>query len=240
MPSRRSSTARRPEAHAPAARLLTIALPKGRVLGTTLELLDRVGLGLKEAVERGGRRLHHEVVPRSGPLAGVPVRALVIRDVDLPAYVSHGAADLGVAGLDVVEEHAASAPTDLYRPMVLGYGRCRLVVAEPAARAASDTSLVHLRYGTKYPGLARRHLVERGLYAEIIELSGAVELAPVIGLCDRIVDLVESGETLRQHGLRELETILDVSACVIVNPASLKLRPDVIAPLLRALREARA
>jgi ATP phosphoribosyltransferase len=214
---------------------LTIALPKGRVLDAAIGLLEAVGVPARAALARGGRKLHHEVAVDKGPLAGITLRVLVIRDSDLPAYVEHGAADLGVAGLDVIEEHGA----DLYRPLDLGLGRCRLVVAEPAARAVDDTALVHLRYATKYPRLTRQHLQERGIAAEIVELSGAVELGPVIGLCDRIVDLVESGETLRQHGLREIETVLEVSACVVVNRASLKLRSALIRDLLAGLRAAR-
>jgi ATP phosphoribosyltransferase len=162
----------------------------------------------------------------------------VVRDQDVPTYVEYGAADVGVAGLDVLEEQGR----DLYAPLDLGIGRCRLCVAEPmhpdeAARSVDDEGpRRHLRYGTKFPNLTRRHLEARGVVADVIKLSGSIELGPLTGLCDRIVDLVSSGETLRQHGLREVETVMAVSARLVVNRASLKVRRAPIDALLCRLR----
>jgi ATP phosphoribosyltransferase len=167
------------------------------------------------------------------------LRVLVVRDADVPTYVEYGAADLGIAGRDVLEEQGR----DLYEPLDLGIGRCRLCVAEPAGRPPEFTHAVddegaqrHLRYATKFPNLTRRFFEERGVVADIIKLSGSIELGPLTGLCDGIVDLVSSGETLRQHHLREVETLLEVTARLVVNRASLKVRREQIDPLLSRLR----
>ncbi len=234
--ARRAGLYRRRVAPDPADDRITLALPKGRLLDACTARLEAVGLPIRRALATGGRRLYHELDPEAGPLGGTRVRLLVLRDADLCKYVAHGAADLGVCGLDQIEEHELSgAATALYRPLDLGIGRCRLAVAELVRRPAAETALPHLVYATKYPALTRRHLEARGLAAEIVELSGALELAPVIGLCDRIVDLVESGETLRQHGLVEVETVLEITARVVVNPASLKLKGGPLGRLLAAL-----
>jgi ATP phosphoribosyltransferase len=214
----------KPEAEAP--RPLTLALPRGRILEEALPLFARAGIDLG-AVEktRAGRRL---VIPI--PEHGL--RVLIVRDTDVPAYVEHGAADFGIAGRDVLEEQSC----DLYEPLDLGIGRCRLVVAEPEDRPVDETAQVHLRYATKFPELTRRHLQARGTVAEIIKLYGSIEIAPLVGLADRIVDLVSSGETLRQHHLREVETILEISARVCVGRASAKLYGDRIDALIGRLR----
>ena len=231
---RRSATtdeaagARVPRAPAPVAmpRILTLALPRGRILDEALPLFRRAGIELGEVEKaRAGRRLIIDV-----GLAGL--RVLIVRDVDVPAYVEGGAADLGIAGRDVLEEQGR----DLYEPLDLGIGRCRMVVAEPEARAVDESAQVHLRYATKFPEITRRHLQERGIVAEIIKLHGSIEIAPLVGLADRIVDLVSSGETLRQHHLREVETILAVSARVCVGRAAAKLRGDRIDELIHRLR----
>ena len=174
---------------------------------------------------RAGRRLVIQI-PELG------LRVLIVRDTDVPAYVEHGAADIGIVGRDVLEEQGC----DLYEPLDLGIGRCRLVVAEPEARPVDENAQVHLRYATKFPELTRRHLQSRGIVAEIIKLYGSIEIAPVVGLADRIVDLVSSGETLRQHHLREVETILEVSARVCVGRAAAKLYGDRIEEIVGALR----
>jgi len=205
---------------------LTLALPRGRILDEVLPLFRAAGFDLSAAEKsRAGRRL---VIP-------VPehaLRVLIVRDTDVPAYVEHGAADIGIVGRDVLEEQGC----DLYEPLDLGIGRCRLVVAEPEARPVDENAQIHLRYATKFPELTRRHLQARGIVAEIIKLYGSIEIAPVVGLADRIVDLVSSGETLRQHHLREVETILEISARVCVGRAAAKLHDERIEEIVGALR----
>jgi ATP phosphoribosyltransferase len=211
-------------------RSLNIALPKGRVLDEAVALFARARIDLS-ALGAGSRKLIFELPAEN-------LRVLVVRDHDVPTYVEYGAADVGVAGLDVLEEQGR----DLYAPLDLGIGRCRLCVAEPmhpdeAARGADDEGpRRHLRYATKFPNLTRRHLEARGVVADVIKLSGSIELGPLTGLCDRIVDLVSSGETLRQHRLREVETLMAVSARLVVNRASLKVRRAPIDALLSRLR----
>lgn len=159
-----------------------------------------------------------------------------LRSSDVPTYVDYGAADLGIAGRDVLDEQGR----DLYEPLDLGIGRCRLAVAEPVHAPVDERSHMHLRVATKYPVLTSRYFREKGVTAEIIKLGGSVELGPLTGLAHRIVDLVETGETLRQNGLREVETILEVSSRLVVNPASLKLRGALISRLIADLERAAA
>jgi ATP phosphoribosyltransferase len=209
-----------------ASRPLTLALPRGRILDEALPLFARAGVDLGAAEKaRAGRRL---IIPI--PEHGLKV--LIVRDTDVPAYVEHGAADFGIAGRDVLEEQGC----DLYEPLDLGIGRCRMVVAEAEDRPVDETAQVHLRYATKFPEITRRHLQARGTVAEIIKLYGSIEIAPLVGLADRIVDLVSSGETLRQHRLREVETILEISARVCVGRAAAKLYGDRLDELLERLR----
>jgi ATP phosphoribosyltransferase len=208
------------------SRTLTLALPRGRILDDALPLFARAGIDLGAADRaRAGRRL---IIP----IPAHDLRVLIVRDVDVPAYVEHGAADFGISGRDVLEEQ----DRDLYEPLDLGIGRCRMVVAEPEDRPVDERAQVHLRYATKFPEITRRHLQARGTVAEIIKLYGSIEIAPLVGLADRIVDLVSSGETLRQHNLREVETILEVSARVCVGRAAAKLHGDRIDDLIRRLR----
>jgi ATP phosphoribosyltransferase len=207
---------------------LTLALPRGRILEEALPLFARAGFDLGAAEKaRAGRRLVISIPEHA-------LRVLIVRDTDVPAYVEHGAADMGICGRDVLEEQGA----DLYEPIDLGIGRCRLVVAEPEGRPVNENAQVHLRYATKFPELTRRHLQARGTVAEIIKLYGSIEIAPLVGLADRIVDLVSSGETLRQHRLIEVETILEVSARVCVGRAAAKLHGERIDEIVRALRAA--
>lgn len=203
-------------------RRLVLALPKGRVLEESVALFGRAGHDLREVLG-DSRKLVHDL----GDL-----RVLVVRPSDVPIYVEHGAADLGVAGRDVLEEKGS----DLYRPLDLGIGACRLSVAEPQDHPVDERGLIHVRIATKYPNLTRRWLESRGLFAEIIELSGSIELGPLTGLCDRIVDLVSSGATLSANHLREVEVILPVTSCLVLNRASLKLRGPEIDAIIRRLR----
>jgi ATP phosphoribosyltransferase len=209
------------------AEILTIALPRGRILDEALPLFAKAGIDLGAAEKaRAGRRL---IIP----IPEHDLRVLIVRDTDVPAYVEHGAAHMGIAGRDVLEEQ----DRDLYEPLDLGIGRCRMVVAEPEDRPVDENAQVHLRYATKFAEITRRHLQARGTVAEIIKLYGSIEIAPLVGLADRIVDLVSSGETLRQHNLREVETILEVSARICVGRAAAKLYGERIDALLSALRK---
>jgi ATP phosphoribosyltransferase len=207
--------------------MITLAVPKGRVQDEAIALFARAGVDLSP-IQDGSRKLVFE-------LPAAELRVLVVRDADVPTYVEHGAADAGIAGRDVLEERGS----DLYEPLDLGIGRCRLAVAEPMdppARAVDDEGRgAHLRYCTKFPNLTRRHLEASGTVADVIKLSGSVELGPLTGLCDRIVDLVSSGETMRQHRLREVETILEVSSRLVVNRAAWKVRRRPIDALLARL-----
>ena len=205
---------------------VTLALPKGRILAEALGLFHRAGYDL-QALERPGRRLIFDL-PEHG------LRVILVRDLDVPTYVDYGAADAGIAGRDVIEEQGF----DLYEPLDLGLGRCRLALAEPVDRPEGERAAIHLRIATKYPRLTRRWLDERGQSAEVIKLFGSIELAPEAGLCDLVVDLVQTGETLRQHRLREVATLLPVTARLLVNRASLKLKAAPLGDLVRRLAAA--
>ncbi|MBI5482589.1 MAG: ATP phosphoribosyltransferase [Deltaproteobacteria bacterium] len=205
---------------------VTLALPKGRILEEALALFARAGYDLR-ALHRPGRRLIFDL-PEDG------LRVILVKDLDVPTYLDYGAADAGIAGRDVIEEQGF----DLYEPLDLGLGRCRLVLAEPIDRPVDERAAIHLRIATKYPQLTRRWLDERGQSAEVIKLFGSIELAPAAGLCDRLVDLVQTGETLRQHRLREVTTLLAVTARLVVNRASLKLKAGPLSDLVRRLAAA--
>ncbi len=205
-------------------RPLVLAMPKGRVHEEAAALFARAGFDLSATLGET-RKLVHDV----GGL-----RVLVVRAADVPTYVEHGAADLGIAGRDVLEEDGA----DVYRPLDLGIGACRLSVAEPEGKPVDERALAHIRVATKYPRLTRRWLESRGLFAEIIKLYGSIELGALTGLADRIVDLVSSGRTLAANHLREIEVILPVTSGLIVNRASLKLRAAEIDGIVARLRAA--
>jgi ATP phosphoribosyltransferase len=213
---------------APVPERLTFALPKGRILDQALPLLADAGLDLAVALEEAGRKLLFELADGT--------RIMLVKPVDVPTYVEHGIADFGIAGLDTLLEQGR----DLYEPVDLGTGRCRLVVAEPA-HAGGPGGLrrgMNLRVATKYPRCALRHYRARGIQPDIIPLWGSVELAPITGLADQIVDLVESGETLRQNHLVEVETIFPVTSRLIVNAASLRLKQPAVSQTIAALRRA--
>nr|WP_308726548.1 ATP phosphoribosyltransferase [Enhygromyxa salina] len=208
---------------------LTFALPKGRILDSAMPLLAAAGLDIRAALDEAGRKLLFELP--SGE------RILLVKPVDVPTYVEHGIADFGIAGLDTLLEQGR----DLYEPVDLGIGRCRLAVAEPCDRPEHLRGLrrgMNLRVATKYPRCALRHYRVRGIQPEIIPLYGSVELGPITGLADQIVDLVESGETLRQNALVEVETIFEVSSRLIVNAASLRLKQPAVSQTIAGLRRA--
>jgi len=202
---------------------LTIAVPKGRILKQLGPLLGRAGLD-PSVLTADDRRLVREDTRNA-------VSYLLLKPDDVPTYVEYGAADLGVVGRDVLLEREY----DLYAPIDLGIGRCRMMVAGlPDVPEPRRT----MRVGTKFPNVASRHFRRTGRAVEIIYVNGSVELAPLTGLADRIVDLVESGETLRQNGLVTQEFVCDVSSVLVANRVGLKLRRDRIRPLLDALSAA--
>lgn len=205
--------------------MITLAIPKGRVQDEAIALFARAGVDLAP-IQDGSRRLVFE-------LPAAELRVLVVRDADVPTYVEQGAADIGISGRDVLEERGS----DLYEPLDLGIGKCRMIVAERKDARTDDTQ-IHLRIATKYPRLTTAYLQRRGIHAEVIELSGSIELGPLTGLCHRIVDITQTGETLKQNGLVEIETVCEVSTRLVVNPASLKLRGPLIAALIDRLETA--
>jgi len=205
---------------------LTIALPKGRILAETLPLLARAGIEPAENPETSRRLVIGSIRP--------DVRYVMVRPSDVPTYVEYGAADLGIAGKDVLLEHGGEG---LYQPIDLGIGRCTLVVAAPRAfdYAAAVKRGARLKVATKYVTVARDHFAGKGMHVDLIRLYGSMELAPLMGLADAIVDLVSTGNTLKANDLVAVEQILAISARLIVNPAALKLKRDALQPLIESI-----
>ena len=208
-----------------ANRALTLALSKGRILEETIPLLARAGVEVEQA-ELSSRKL---IIPTSDD----GLRLLIVRASDVPTYVAHGAADMGVAGHDVLLEFGSQG---LCQPIDLGIGRCRMCVAVPlgfdyqhAVRRGA-----RLRVATKYTETARSHFASKGVHVDLIKLYGSMELAPLVGLADAIVDLVSTGSTLKANQLIEVEEICQISSRLIVNQAALKTRGARIAPYLEA------
>ncbi|MGD2206063.1 MAG: ATP phosphoribosyltransferase [Anaerolineae bacterium] len=208
---------------------LTIALPKGRLLEPAADLFRRLGWPCD--LGNGSRQL---LVTEANAADGSrgDVRFLLAKPADVPVYVEYGAADLGIVGQDVLWESGR----DVYEPLQLGFGRCRLALAgTPAQQGRNFRLATGLRVATKYPRLARAHFQKQGLSVEIIPLAGSIELAPLVGLADLLVDLVETGRTLRENGLAELETLVGCQATLIVNRVSHRLRLAEIRRLLADL-----
>jgi len=203
---------------------LTIALSKGRIFEQTLPLLAHAGIIPGEDPQTSRKLILETSHPQ--------VRLVIIRASDVPTYVEYGAADLGVAGKDVLMEHGGDG---LYEPLDLKIARCRMMVAGPAGAQPVQG---RLRIATKYVRCAERHFATQGRQVEIIKLYGSMELAPLVGLADRIVDLVESGGTLRANGLVPLEHIADISSRLVVNKAAWKMKHAAVTALLGVLREA--
>ena len=206
---------------------ITLALPKGRLFQPALELLKKMGLdGLPTGETRrlvftdGARRL----------------RFLALKPMDIPTYVSYGAADLGIVGKDILLEQGP----DVYEPLDLRFGFCRLVVAEPKELWERDdpAKWSWVRVATKYPRVTEAYFAEKGVQVEVIRLDGSIELAPLVGLAERIVDLVASGETLRANGLVEVDEIAQSTARLIVNRASLKTEYQAIQAVIDPMKEA--
>ena len=213
---------------------ITLALSKGRIFEETLPLLRSAGIEVNEDPETSRKLILST--------NRADVRIIIVRASDVPTYVEYGAADLGIAGKDVLIEHAAAHPGALYQPIDLNIARCKLCVAtrkdfdyETAVKQGA-----RLRVATKYVSAARDHFAAKGVYADLIKLYGSMELAPLIGLADAIVDLVSTGNTLRANDLVAVEDIMPISSRLIVNRAALKLRRQGIQPILDAFERASA
>ncbi len=209
---------------------LVLAVPKGRILSELQPLLERAGLTPEPAFnDKHSRQLRFET-------ANPTVEIIRVRSFDVATFVAFGAAHLGVAGNDVLMEFDYP---EVYAPVDLGIGRCRLVVAEPRSLRESDdpTRWSHIRVATKYPEITRRHFAARGVQAESIKLNGAMELAPNLGLCRRMVDLVSTGATLKANDLVEVEEIAKVTSRLIVNRTALKTRADELNHWVDCFRE---
>ena len=211
------------------AAVITIALSKGRIFDETAPLLKAAGIVARDDPEKSRKlilRTNRE-----------DVRLIIVRATDVPTYVQYGAADLGVAGKDVLDEHGGQG---LYQPLDLKIARCRMVVAVPAGydyrRAVRQGA--RLKVATKYVQTAREHFAAKGMHVDLIKLYGSMELAPLTGLADAIVDLVSTGKTLKANKLKAVEEIAPLSARLIVNQAALKLKRTAIQPLLEAFARA--
>ena len=206
--------------------MITIALSKGRIYDETLPLLNAAGI-----VARGDPEISRKLILKTNRR---DVRVVIVRAADVPTYVQYGAADLGIAGKDVLDEHGGQG---LYQPLDLKIARCRMMVAVAAGfnyqRAVKQGA--RLRVATKYVQTAREHFAAKGVHVDLIKLYGSMELAPLTGLADAIVDLVSTGNTLRANRLKAVEEVAPISARLIVNQAALKVKRGEIQPLLDAL-----
>lgn len=209
--------------------MITLALSKGRIFDETLPLLESAGIR-PQADAATTRKL---ILPTNRP----DLQLLIVRASDVPTYVQYGAADLGVTGRDVLLEHGSEG---LYQPIDLGIGRCRMCVA--TAKGFDYANAVRrgarLRVASKYLTVAREHFARKGVHVDLIKLYGSMELAPLVGLADAIVDLVSTGSTLKANGLVEVEEIMQISSRLIVNQAALKTRAALLQPLLAAIESA--
>lgn len=212
--------------------MLTLALSKGRIFDETLPLLRAAGVEVTEDPETSRKLIL--------PTNRADVRVVLVRATDVPTYVQYGGADLGVAGLDVLLEHSAawggSGGAALYQPLDLKIARCRMSVAvrHDFDYRTAVTQGSRIRVATKYTHAARRHFADKGVHVDLIKLYGSMELAPLTGLADAIVDLVSTGGTLKANKLLEVEKIMDISARLVVNPASLKLQREPMRRLIDA------
>lgn len=206
--------------------VITVALPKGRLLNPSIALFRKNGL-LPRGLQANSRKLLFENKKHQ-------IRMVVVRAVDVPTYVEYGAADMGIVGKDVLLEQEP----DVYEPVDLLFGACRIVVAGPMTAAVTPIwSSAKLKIATKYPRITERYFNEKGLPVEIIRLSGAIELAPLVGLSEQIVDLITTGTTLRENHLEEQAVIAQSTARLIVNRASLKTKAKTVMDLIQKLQK---
>jgi ATP phosphoribosyltransferase len=206
--------------------MLTIALCKGKLIEPTLELFARAGYSPAQYATDSRRLVF--------PCPEIGITFLIVRPTDVPTYVEYGAADVGIVGKDVLLEQ----DSDVYEPLDLKFGACRIAVAALRGQESRDRLSSKIRVATKYPKITERYFNQRGVPVEIIKLYGSIELAPIVGLADRIVDLVETGNTLKAHDLAEVECIAQSTARLIVNRASLKLKHKAVTELVKKLRAA--
>ncbi|MFT5218661.1 MAG: ATP phosphoribosyltransferase [Planctomycetota bacterium] len=206
------------------AELLTIALAKGRILDETLPLLERAGIRPVDDLATSRKLVFETTNPN--------IKLVLIRSADVPTYVQYGAADLGIAGKDVLLEHGGEG---LYERIDLKISTCRLMTAGFKGKALPRT---RLRVATKYPAITREYFLNQGRQIEVIKLYGSMELAPIVGLADLIVDLVDTGNTLKANGLEPLEHIMDISSRLIVNRASLKMKNKAIKQVVDSIEQA--
>lgn len=208
--------------------MITLALSKGRIFDETLPFLKAMGVEPTEHPE-ASRKL---ILSTNSP----ELRLLIVRASDVPTYVRYGAADAGIAGSDVLDETEGES---LYQPVDLGIGRCRMSVAAPVGADIEGRIRqgARLRVATKYTNAARTHFLHKGVHLDLIKLYGSMELAPLVGLADAIVDLVSTGSTLRANGLEEIEVIREISSRLVINPAALKTRHDALEPLIAAFAQ---
>lgn len=206
---------------------ITFALPKGRIMQDSMELFGRIGITCPEMKEES-RKLVFENPEQK-------FRFMAVRATDVPTYVEYGCADLGVVGKDTLLEQGKN----LYEPLDLKFGYCRLVVAEPEALRESDNPLnwSNIRVATKYPNITERYFAAKGIQVELIKLYGSIELAPLVGLSERIVDLVSTGGTLKANKLVEVETIAEVTSRLIANRASLKTKHQQVSSIIERLEK---
>ena len=206
---------------------ITIAIPKGRILQDAVALFKKIGIDCEELLS-DTRKLVFENLEQK-------MRYMIVRATDVPTYVEYGCADLGIVGKDTLMEQ----DKDLYEPLDLKFGYCRLVVAEPVELSRNDdpASWSDIRIATKYPNVTEKFFAGKGVQVEVIKLYGSIELAPLVGLSERIVDLVSTGETLKQNGLVEVETIAEITSRLIVNRASLKTRHRLISDIIGGLEK---
>ena len=204
---------------------ITIALAKGRLAEMAEDLLERCGLDVSELREDSRKLVFYD---RKND-----VRSLLVKPTDVPVYVDHGVADLGVVGKDTLLE----AGRPLYEMLDLRYGQCDICVAGYAEKKREEITSAVTRVATKYPRIAKMYYQQKGENIEIIKLNGSIELGPILGLSDVIVDIVESGRTLKENGLSVLETVCAVSARLVVNRVSLKTKYEAIAPLIAKMKE---
>jgi ATP phosphoribosyltransferase len=211
------------------SRQLTLALSKGRIFEETLPLLEAAGITVTEDPETSRKLILSTNDPQ--------LKVIIVRASDVPTYVQHGAADFGVAGKDVLLEHGGEG---LYQPIDLNIARCRMSVAVSAGfdYASAVKQGARLRVATKYTATARQHFAAKGVHVDLIKLYGSMELAPLVGLSDAIVDLVSTGSTLKANRLVEVEHIMDISSRLVVNQAALKLKRERLQPIIDAFERA--
>ena len=206
---------------------ITIALTKGRILKETLPLLASVGIEPQEDLDTSRKLIVKSTVPR--------VSLVILRGSDVATYVRHGAADLGVAGKDMLLEASGAG---IYEALDLKIAPCRLMTAGPEGRGGDDASTRRVRVATKFVNVARAHYAKKGLHADLIKLYGSMELAPLMGLADEIVDIVDTGKTLAENGMAPRELIADISSRLIVNKASMRTRHRSVRTIVDALADA--